>query len=304
MSFRIRYDRRVPGCPTLCHVKYTEEWIERGDHRVGLHRYPEPDGVDEHTALVVLLPAMGTPAGYYRPFAGALREAGLAVVVADLRGTGGSSPAATRACAYGYAELVDDVGAVLDAARAGGPRRTLILGHSLGGQLGLLHLALTGRRDVDGITLVASCLPYWRNYPTWTGWVVLPVTLTIHALTRVLGFWPGWAFGGRQSRGVVRDWAHSVRTGRFPALAGVDPMPALARLDVPVVYVSVDNDRLAPHELVDTSGELLSTASVRRERYTAAEAGGTVDHFRWTRASAPLARRIAAFTAEVTTLHR
>lgn len=286
-------------------MNHQQEWIERGDHRVGLHRYPAPDGAGEHTPLVVLLPAMGTPAGYYRPFAGALREAGMAVVVADLRGTGGSTPAATRSCGYGYAELVDDVGAVLDAARAdGSTRRVVLLGHSLGGQLGLLHLALTGRRDVDGIALVASCLPHWRNYPTWTGWVVLPVTLGIHALTTVLGFWPGWAFAGRQSRGVVRDWAHSVRTGRFPTLGGADPMPALARLDAPVLYVSVDNDRLAPHEIVDTSCELLPAAAVSRERYTAAEAGGPVDHFRWTRASAPLARRIATFAAEVATPHR
>jgi len=41
----------------------------------------------------------------------------------------------------------------------------------------------------------------------------------------------------------------------------------------------------------------LAAAPVVRERYTAAQAGGPVDHFRWVRASAALAARIAEFAA-------
>src|SRR5207253_10132645 len=122
------------------------------------------------------------PARYYRPFAGHLRDAGLAVLVADLRGTGDSSPPPSRHSRYGLAELAADIGAILDAQRdrlAG--RTVLLVGHSLGGQAALLHLG-TGRSTVDGVVL--------------------------------LGVWPGWRFGGRPARGVVGDWADSARHGR------------------------------------------------------------------------------------------
>src|SRR5690606_40294522 len=60
-------------------------------------------------SMVVLWPAMGVPAGYYRPFLTGLRRAGLAVAAVDLRGTGTSTPHPSRASRYGYAELTDDV---------------------------------------------------------------------------------------------------------------------------------------------------------------------------------------------------
>jgi hypothetical protein len=39
----------------------------------------------------------------------------------------------------------------------------------------------------------------------------------------------------------------------------------------------------------------MRAAPVEREQYTAAQAGGRLDHFRWVRAAGPLAGRIATF---------
>ena len=104
--------------------------------------------------------------GSTRPFAEALCDAGLTVVVADLRGTGDSGPPPRRTDRYGYAELADDVGAVLAALKPRfGDRRTVLVGHSLGGQVALLRLATNPESTVDGIVLVAVGLPYWRLYP-------------------------------------------------------------------------------------------------------------------------------------------
>lgn len=195
--------------------------------------YPDPEGVAD-ALLVLITPAMGVRARYYRPFAAALRAAGLAVAVADLRGTGESTPKPSRACRYGYPELAADVGAVLAAlkSRRDG-RRTLLLGHSLGGQAALLHLALHGEHDVDGLALVAVGVPWWRSYPGLRGYGVLPYTQGIAATARLLGVWPGWGFGGRQARGVIRDWAYTARTGRFPQLDGVDAEAAVRALRTP-----------------------------------------------------------------------
>ncbi|MFY1699040.1 MULTISPECIES: alpha/beta fold hydrolase [unclassified Solwaraspora] len=277
-------------------LAYQQDHLDRGSDRLGLHLYPEPDGRPDAPA-VVICPAMGVPARYYRPLAGALREAGLAVVVVDLRGTGSSTPPASRASRYRYADLVADVGAVLESLKSRLDGRTrVLLGHSLGGQAALLHTALTDGVTVDGVALVAVGLPYWRVYPGRTGYGVLPMTQTVALATELLGVWPGWGFGGRQARGVIRDWAYTARVGRLPHIDGVDPAPALRQMRTPVLAVSIEDDWHTPPQTLDHLCGFLDAAPVRREHVTAAETGRRMDHFTWVRSPVPLARRIAAFT--------
>ncbi|WP_245736679.1 alpha/beta hydrolase family protein [Micromonospora pattaloongensis] len=278
--------------------EYRQEYVDRGGDRIGLQIYPDPEGVTG-APVAVICPAMGVPARYYRPFAADLRAAGLAVAVADLRGTGASTPLPSRASGYGYAELVADVGAVLDALkphRDGRP--TLLLGHSLGGQAAALHLALTGDATVDGLALVASGVPYWRAFPGAIRYGILPYTQGIAATAALLRVWPGWGFGGRQARGVIRDWAYAARTGRFPLIDGIDPQAALRAVTTPVLALSVDGDRYTPHETLDYLCAKLAGAPVRRERH---RPDSPVDHFTWVRSGAPIAARIAAFAADLRT---
>ncbi|MEV2238253.1 alpha/beta fold hydrolase [Micromonospora sp. NPDC049891] len=278
-------------------VEYQQEFVQVDGARLGVQVYPEPDGVTD-APVVLIAPAMGVRARYYRPFAAALRAAGLAVVVADLRGTGESTPPPSRTCRYGYAELAADVGAVRSALkpRLDG-RRTLLLGHSLGGQAAVLHLALHGEHEVDGLALIAVGIPYWRDFAGPRRYGVLPYTQGIAATARLLGVWPGWGFGGRQARGVIRDWAHTARTGRFPEVDGVDAEAAVRRIRTPVLAISVDGDQYTPHPTLDRLCAKLTAAPVERERYAAP--GTALDHFTWVRAADPLAARVADF---VTTL--
>jgi predicted alpha/beta hydrolase len=274
---------------------YHQLWIDRGDHRLGLQAYPDPG---DEAAAVVLWPAMGVPARFYRPFAGALRDAGLAVTVADLRGTGASEPYPSRRSRYGYADLAGDVGAVLAHLRHRlDGRRVVLVGHSLGGQACLLHLARAAGRDaggaasagVAGVALVAVGIPYWRIYGRrWPG--VLAFTQGIHAVSTLCRVWPGWGFGGRQARGVIRDWAYTSRTGRFPAIDGVDIEAALARVRTPVLAVSLDRDQYTPPASMDHLVGKLAAAPVRREHLD-----GGYDHFTWARSANAVAERVAAF---------
>lgn len=293
-----------------------QEFVDRdGGDRIGVQIYPEPTrplGPDGSAAahpvtpgdrapVVVIWPAMGVRASYYRPFAAALRQAGLAVAVADLRGTGASTPPPSRASGYGYAELADDVGAVQEHLKAWiDGRPSLLLGHSLGGQVALVHLARgVGARPVDALVLVAVGLPYWRYYRDSRRFTVLPFSQGLHAAATLLGRWPGWGFGGVQARGVIRDWAHTARTGRFPRIDGTDTDAAMREVRTPVLAVSVDDDQYTPHETLDRLCEKLTAASVRREHYTAAQAGDQIDHFTWVRSSTALAERIAAFASDL-----
>lgn len=273
--------------------EYVQEHLDRGTDRLGLQVYPEPDGVADAPALVVW-PAMGVRARYYRPLAASLRQAGLAPVVVDLRGTGASTPAPSRSSRYGYAELAADIGAVQEALkpRLDG-RRRLVLGHSLGGQAALLHEALhPGDSTVDGVVLVAVGLPYWRTYPR-RRLGVLAMTQSIGATSAVMRVWPGWSFGGRQASGVMRDWAYTARTGRFPHLDGVDVEAALHGVRTPVLAISLDHDQYTPHGTLDHLCAKLESAPLVRERHTIPGA----DHFTWVRDADSIAARVAEWSA-------
>ncbi len=273
-------------------AEYVQEFVDRGGDRLGLHVYPDTPGAP----VVLIWPAMGVPARYYRLFAGKLTEAGLSVMVVELRGTGSSTPKPSRRSRYGYPELTEDVGAVLDAVkpRTDG-RRLILLGHSLGGQVCALHLALTGDRRVDGLALVAVGLPWFRLYPAGRRLGVLGFTQAIGATTALLGIWPGWAFGGRQARRVILDWAYTARHGRFRPIDGVDVDRALHTVTTPVLAVSVDNDFYTPPGTLDHLCGKLAAAPVRRLHVTAAEAGAAIDHLNWVRASNPVVARVCEF---------
>lgn len=272
--------------------EYGQEYVARGADRVGVQVYPEPD--DPGAPMVVVWPAMGVPARYYRPFAGQLRAAGLAVAVADLRGTGASTPAASRHSRDGYADLADDVGAVLDhlAPRLDG-RRVILLGHSLGGQACALYLARTEKPAADALALVAVGLPWFRSYPAARARGVLWMTQSINSVAAVLGVWPGWGFGGRQARGVISDWAYTARHGRFPravAESGLSPVR------LPVLAVSVEGDQYTPAATLDHLCAMMPAAAIHRVHLTTADLGAPVDHFTWARTSTPIAGLVADFS--------
>jgi predicted alpha/beta hydrolase len=266
----------------------TLETVERGNDRIALHVYAAPE---DAPTLAVLWPAMGVPARYYRAFAADLTAAGLAVVVADLRGTGASTPPPSRASRYGFADLTADVDAVLThlkPRRAG--RRTILVGHSLGGQACALHLATEPTSDVAGLALLAVGVPFWRRYPAGRRLPVLLQTQTLGAVAALLRVWPGWGFGGRQARRVIQDWAHTARTGRYAPLNGVDVEAALARVTTPILAVDMAGDRYTPPGTVSQLLEKLTAAPVTREHY---EPEAPIDHFRWAKHGTALAQRVA-----------
>lgn len=249
--------------------------------------WPGPAGAP----LVVVWPALGVRARFYRRFAGALAAHGLGVAVADLRGYGDSRPRPDSSARYGYHELATvDYPAVFGALRERAPGSAVfLLGHSIGGQIGLMYAA-RNPSELDGVLLVAAGTPHFRTYPGLTGLIPLLGTNAVAGVARLRGYWPGdvLRFAGRQSRVLVGDWARMARTGRYrPTGADVDYEQLVADLRLPVLAVSVGNDLLAPPGAVDALCGLLRGAEVSRWHHNE-----RLSHTAWANRPEPIAREI------------
>ncbi|MFD4790595.1 alpha/beta fold hydrolase [Streptomyces sp. NPDC058459] len=253
-------------------------------------------------AVIVIWPALGVDAAYYDPFREHLAALGVAALAVDLRGQGESGPRPGRGTRWGYDELASrDWPAVLDAVRERfGPDVPLYpLGHSIGGQVSVLHLA-RAPKSVDGLLLVAAGSVDFRGFGGVARYRVLASTQLVALISALWGFWPGHrlGFGGRQPARLMRDWARLCRTGRLtPAGAGFDYEARLGEVTLPVLAVSVAGDHLAPAGAVDRLCAKLPAADVHRWHYR--PAGGTrVDHVRWARRGEAIAERISLWLTE------
>lgn len=244
---------------------------------------------------VLVLPALGVPARAYRGLGDQLAQRGVSTGLYEIRGQG-TRPAATRADDYGYTELADEVGPAIAAFRDhAGVERVVLMGHSLGGQLALIHAALVAPHDV---VFIASGLPYWRDYDGIFGLAMLPAGQVIGLLPQVLRVSPSWSFGGVQSRGVMWDWGYTARAGRWPRIHGADPLAALADARIRILAVHVEHDTYTPPAVMRRVLHAAASAGIEEYEYTQAEAGAPLDHIRWTRAPGPLAEVVARFCAD------
>ncbi|QRN94335.1 alpha/beta fold hydrolase [Archangium violaceum] len=270
--------------------------------RLELEVFEQVEG--REAPVLLCLPAMGVPARYYEPFALELHRRGFHVVTSDLRGHGASSVRVGRGTDFGYYEMVArDLGAVVRAVRAAFQDSPLFLvGHSLGGQLGSLYLGLEGE-GVRGLVLVAASSVYYRNYGALGGVKVLLGTQLAAVIATVWGYFPGrrLRFADNESARVIQDWARQARTGRYVLSGAAQDFEALlARVERPVLAISVDGDSLAPPAAVDHLYGKMPRARVVRWHFTQSDAGGAhLDHFRWVRHGAPVAARIAGWVGEV-----
>lgn len=262
-------------------------------------------GVDaggEGDPVVILLPALGVAAGYYGPFLRALAGEGVAALAADFPGQGASRPVAGRHHDFGYAVVSDHVVAgTVAVAQERYPGRSLALvGHSFGGQVGMVHLAAQAS-PIDALVLVGSGSPYWRGFPNRL--TLLVQTQALGAVAAVLGHWPGdrLGFGGRQPRWLMREWARFARRGDLVVERGADRgEPHFSRVTVPVLALTLDNDPLAPQGSVDNLVAKLTGADVEHRFVTrvAGEEGPVFDHFVWARHPGSFAGEVAAWLRE------
>lgn len=201
--------------------------------------------------VFVVWPELSQAAEDYDPLAAALVTHGYNVVIGELRGQGASEPKPGTSSDYGYHHLAtQDYPAVFELAREQFPESTpYLLGHGLGGQVGMLYAA-RNPHTLGGLVLVATGSPYFRAGSTTTVFAPFVGAHAVDMTARLVGYWPGGRVGSTgvvaQSKVLVADWTRLARSGRFnPTGADIDYEAAIAELELPVLSVSIARDTYA-----------------------------------------------------------
>ena len=236
-------------------------------------------------AALLWLPALGVAAKHYLAFADALAARGVAVFVHEWRGNGSSSLRPSRACDWGYRELLqlDLPASQVAIAQRCGNTPVLIGGHSLGGQLATCHAALNPAL-FEQLWLVASGTPYWRSFPTPRRWALPLFYRFLPWLAGRRGRLNGrrLGFGGIESRGLIRDWARVGLSNRYAAAGmDIDIEAALAQLSIPARGVLFGRDWLAPQGSLDAFLDRLAPAQRKLIALNQRQLGTRADHFAW-----------------------
>lgn len=238
------------------------------------------------------LPALGVPARKYRHFATALAERGCTVALHEWRGHESSNRRAGRGSDWGYSQLLSDIAASRAAlAQAEPATGWLIGGHSLGAQLAALGLA-QAPRDYAGYLVVGSGQPWWRGFPGVHKLGLLAAIAGFRGVGALCGYFPGdrIGFGGREARGVMRDWARSAWSGDYrPQHVTADLEHALRQLTQPALALSLASDSYAPRgSLQHLLAKLPQLRLSQAELGDAVFASGKAGHFDWMRDPLPV----------------
>jgi predicted alpha/beta hydrolase len=253
---------------------------------------------DRPRAALLFLSALGVEASYYRPFAEAMRDEGTLVALCDLRGNGTSNIRPRRGVDFGYREIVEhDIPSAMAAIKERAPAVPLYLGgHSLGGQLTMLHVA-TAKPGIAGLILVACAIPYYRSWRGKYRYLVWLASRLFPVVGFVLGYVPGKriGFGGTEASAVMRDWSHSAASGGY-ALQGsvVDYEAALRELEVDFVTVNIEGDEMGPPQAVEFIFQKVPKARGRRIQASVSEPERGA-HFRWARDPTDVVRAITGW---------
>lgn len=254
--------------------------------------------VQKAKATLILLPALGVKARFYRHLAAALSAAGIATFLFEQRGHGESPYRPGRGQEFGYKEYLDvDLPAAIAFARStAGDQPIYLAGHSLGGHMASIIAGRMGS-ELGGLIHLACGFPYAGFYPGKVGFGVRVLAWLVPGLTALLGYYPGekMGFGGREYRQLMMDWRQWALKGGydFPGVSGLES--AIASYEGPALSIAMEKDSYISSSALAYSRKCLSGASLETTLLGEKEQGTHLGHFDWAKSPEGVVNEIVAW---------
>ena len=243
--------------------------------------------------IVLISSAMAVSSRFYAPLVDAFVERGWDADALPRRGFERGLPVASRKVDWSYDDEINDMADAVAKARAeDSSRPVIILGHSLGSQLGAGHQL--HRDPADGFVGVAASVPH-AKYFSRAGIPVMTLATLLPAVVAVRGFVPPPFFGAPGARTMMREWSRMVRTGK-------PPFPVPDRITSPTLVARLEGDTFAVPASTDRFAELLVHSSALTQwtyREDAVPEGGSTHHIHWVRTPGPVADRVVTWWDEL-----
>lgn len=235
---------------------------------------------------LLMLPAMGMAARYYRPFAQKLAEQNIPVYLFEQRGHGHSSMRPGRQCNYGFKEYLADIDTAVNWLQQHHSFNKInLLGHSLGGHLASCFTAVNPDR-VAKIILTGCASPYHKAFDRKTSLLLQGLYHSIPVMNKLLGYYHGdfTGFAGKESQQLMLDWRHLVKHNRYRA-KGVeyDFEHALKDFNGNILSLQFSEDIYAPPTPSQLVLDKYPAAKIEKITLSTHDLGFTADHFRWAR---------------------
>lgn len=235
-------------------------------------------------AVLLMLPALGIRAGFYRKLATGLTQQGIAVTLLEQRGHGESPYRPGRAHAFSLKDyLYEDIQAATDWCETEFEDVDLYIGgHSLGGHMASIAAGAFPSKYA-GVLHLACGFPYYGDYKSPASGFIKLVAALAPPLGLLLGYYPGawFKFGGREHRGLMMDWRHWALKGKY-AVPGIEKADAdVAAYRGRAISITFDKDGMASAASVDRSCRALASSDLTSLQLGEAEQGEYLGHVEW-----------------------
>lgn len=254
---------------TVQHADTSRFTITADDGTPLAGRQFEPDGSPE--GVVLILPAMATPARFYAPLATWLAEQGFAVTTFDYRGYGASLTGHMRDVDADVVTWAGDAAAALDdTLEVSNGLPITVVGHSLGGQF----LPWLDHSRIDQVVNVAAGVGAFAHADHTLANRLLSRTVMPLSIA-VAGYFPGKRLGvfGDLPAGVMRQWVEWCRHEDYAAGAVPGLAQRYAEVTTPIASLEFTDDELITERAHAVLLRQHSSAPVSRHRWSPAELG-------------------------------
>jgi len=242
---------------------------------------------NKQAAVVIIFPALGVKANYYRHYAAALAKQNIHAITVDHRGHGHSNIRANRENNFGYREQVEEeyLAVVKKAKSLFHESKIIVMGHSIGGQMGSM-LVSRYRYLVDGFILNASCSVHYKGWGNIKGVGLLLFAALCNYTAKLLGYYPGsfFRFGGTEAQGIIGDWYCTAATGKFIARGSeFDYEKAIREVSIPILAINYFGDTSAPYGALKCLCDKFQSATIQIHQIKPSAHNKKYNHYSWVR---------------------